>query len=74
MKAMHTLHTAFVTHFLKFNFLKNIHNLAFVSIFASKKEKVIIKHEAEPGYNDTCLSDISYTTSDVLRYQLIPHC
>jgi len=28
----------------------------------------------EPGYNDIALCDTSYITSDILRYQLIPHC
>jgi len=27
-----------------------------------------------PGYNDVCLYDTLPITSDILRYQLIPHC
>jgi len=28
----------------------------------------------EPGYNDIGLCDISYIASDILWYQIIPHC
>ena len=28
----------------------------------------------EPGYNDIVLCDTSPITSDILYYQLIPHC
>jgi hypothetical protein len=28
----------------------------------------------EPGYNDTGLCDTSSIASDILWYQLIPHC
>jgi len=31
-------------------------------------------HTGEPGYNDIGLCDTSFTASDILRYQLIPHC
>jgi hypothetical protein len=30
--------------------------------------------EVEPGYNDIGLYDTSPITSDILWYQLIPHC
>jgi hypothetical protein len=29
---------------------------------------------AEPGYNDIGLSDTSSIASDILWYQVIPHC
>jgi hypothetical protein len=28
----------------------------------------------EPGYNDSGLNDITPITSDIMWYQLIPHC
>ena len=33
-----------------------------------------IQTTVEPGYNDIGLSDTSSITSDILWYQLIPHC
>jgi hypothetical protein len=32
------------------------------------------KNTVEPGYNVICLYDTSYIASDILWYQLIPHC
>ena len=31
-------------------------------------------YTVKPGYNDTCLSDTSSIASDILWYQLTPHC
>jgi hypothetical protein len=36
----------------------------------TEKEQITV----EPGYNDISFSDTSSITSDILRYQLIPHC
>jgi hypothetical protein len=33
-----------------------------------------VVHTVEPGYNDINLYDTSLIESDVLWYQLIPHC
>jgi len=44
-------------------------------------EKVLIAEDqegdentAEPGYKDIALYETSFTTLDILRCQLIPHC
>jgi len=35
---------------------------------------IIIYYIVEPGYNDFGLCDTPSIPSDILRYQLIPHC
>jgi hypothetical protein len=35
---------------------------------------IVRVYTVEPGYNDIGLSDTSSITSDILWYQLIPHC
>ena len=34
----------------------------------------VLKYTMEPGYNDIGLCDTSSITSDILWYQLVPHC
>jgi hypothetical protein len=50
---------------------KNILLTVWAHITDNRKDK---ENTVEPGYNDIGLSDTSYITSDILWYQLIPHC
>jgi hypothetical protein len=45
-------------------------NWLHVSLNLSKRELITV----EPGYNDIGLYDTSPIASDILWYQLIPHC
>jgi hypothetical protein len=42
--------------------------------FSDENHPDILRNTVEPGYNDIGLYDTSHIASDVLWYQLIPHC
>jgi hypothetical protein len=45
-----------------------------INAFLLLKAQFVISYTAEPAYNDIGLGDTSSIASDILWYQLIPHC
>jgi len=48
-----------------------MHDTNFCFVFETD---LLSPYTVEPGYNDIALCDTSPITSDILWYQLIPHC